>query len=171
MCIRDRLITGERGTGKELVARAIHFHPKAGGPGQPAGRPLVSVNCAALAEGLLESELFGHEKGAFTGASGVGHGRFEQADKGTLFLDEIGNMSLAFQQKVLRVLEYGTFNRVGGSSERRTSARVCGGWRDPDDEGSGRAAVRETRQRRARTAACARIRPDVRRPGARPGPS
>jgi DNA-binding NtrC family response regulator len=115
---RPVLITGERGTGKELVARAIHA--RAG----PPDRPMVSVNCAAFADTLLESELFGHEKGAFTGADGVAQGRFEQASGGTLFLDEVGNMSPAFQQKVLRVLEYGAFRRVGGATERRTTARV-----------------------------------------------
>jgi len=115
---RPLLITGERGTGKELVARAIHF--SAG----PATRPIVSVNCAAFADALLESELFGHEKGAFTGADQPRQGKFEQADGGTLFLDEIGHMSTVFQKKILRVVEYGTFTRVGGTKELRSSARV-----------------------------------------------
>ena len=115
---RPVLITGERGTGKELVARAIHV---AAGR---AGRPLVTVNCAAFADTLLESELFGHEKGSFTGADAVSRGKFETAKSGTLFLDEIGNMSLPFQQKILRVVEYGTFTRVGGSRELATDTRV-----------------------------------------------
>jgi DNA-binding NtrC family response regulator len=115
---RPILIMGERGTGKELVARAIHF--TAG----PATRPIVSVNCAAFNDALLESELFGHEKGAFTGADADREGKFEQADGGTLFLDEIGNMSLVFQRKILRVVEYGTFTRVGGTKESRSTARV-----------------------------------------------
>jgi DNA-binding NtrC family response regulator len=115
---RPLLITGERGTGKELVARAIHF--TAG----PATRPIVSVNCAAFNDALLESELFGHEKGAFTGADEPRQGKFEQADGGTLFLDEIGNMSPVFQKKILRVVEYGTFTRVGGTKELRSSARI-----------------------------------------------
>jgi DNA-binding NtrC family response regulator len=115
---RPLLITGERGTGKELVARAIHF------TGGPPTRPIVSVNCAAFNDALLESELFGHEKGAFTGADVSRQGKFEQADGGTLFLDEIGNMSLVFQKKILRVVEYGTFTRVGGTKELRSSARI-----------------------------------------------
>ena len=115
---RPVLIVGERGTGKELVARAIHL---AAGP---ASRTMVTVNCAAFSDSLLESELFGHEKGAFTGAETARRGKFEQADGGTLFLDEIGNMSLPFQEKVLRVVEYGTLTRVGGTSELRTTARI-----------------------------------------------
>ena len=115
---RPVLITGERGTGKELVARAIH---EAAGSSQ---RPFVAVNCAAFTDTLLESELFGHEKGAFTGADSLVHGKFEQAAGGTLFLDEIGNMSLAFQQKILRVVEYGVFTRVGGRTEVQTDARI-----------------------------------------------
>ena len=115
---RPLLIVGERGTGKELVARAIHF---AAGV---AERPMVTVNCAAFSDALLESELFGHEKGAFTGADAVRRGKFEQADGGTLFLDEIGNMSLPFQEKILRVVEYGHYARVGGTTERTTSARI-----------------------------------------------
>ena len=115
---RPLLILGERGTGKEMVARAIHF--LAG----PDTRPLVTVNCAAFSDALLESELFGHEKGAFTGADQQRPGKFEQASGGTLFLDEIGHMSPAFQQKILRVVEYGVFNRVGGIRELHTDARI-----------------------------------------------
>ncbi len=115
---RPVLILGERGTGKEQVARAIHFSSPV------AEQPLVTVNCAAVSDTLLESELFGHEKGAFTGADRRQPGKFEQADGGTLFLDEIGHMSLAFQQKILRVVEYGTFSRVGGTEELSTTARI-----------------------------------------------
>jgi len=111
-------VVGERGTGKELVARAIHA---ASGRGD---RPFVAVNCAAFPETLLESELFGHEKGAFTGADQRQQGKFEQATGGTLFLDEIGNMPLGFQQKILRVIEYGSFTRLGGTRELRSTARI-----------------------------------------------
>ncbi|MBN2296078.1 MAG: sigma-54-dependent Fis family transcriptional regulator [Pirellulales bacterium] len=115
---RPVLIIGERGTGKELVARAIHFASGA------SKRPIVTVNCAAFSDTLLESELFGHERGAFTGADATQYGKFEQADGGTLFLDEIGHMSLPFQEKILRVVEYGTFSRVGGTTELKTDARI-----------------------------------------------
>ena len=115
---RPVLIVGERGVGKELVARAIHL---AAGP---AARPMVTVNCAAYNDALLESELFGHERGAFTGAESLRRGKFEQADGGALLLDEIGNMSPAFQEKILRVVEYGTFSRVGGTEELHTTARI-----------------------------------------------
>ena len=115
---RPLLIIGERGTGKELVARAIHLASGA------ASRPMVTVNCAAFSDSLLESELFGHEKGAFTGADAARQGRFEQADGGTLFLDEVANMTPAFQEKILRVAEYGTFTRVGGTEELKSTARI-----------------------------------------------
>ena len=115
---RPVLIVGERGTGKELVARAIHA-----GAGR-SDRPFVAVNCSAFPETLLESELFGHERGAFTGADRLVAGRFEQAGGGTLFLDEISRMPLPFQQKILRVVEYGTFMRIGGSHEIRSHARI-----------------------------------------------
>jgi DNA-binding NtrC family response regulator len=112
------LITGETGTGKELVARAIH---KASSRAQ---KPLVSVNCAAFPDSLLESELFGHEKGAFTGADRLRHGLFETAHEGTLFLDEAGEMSPAAQAKLLRVLAEGKITRVGSSTARDVDVRV-----------------------------------------------
>jgi transcriptional regulator with GAF, ATPase, and Fis domain len=115
---RPVLIVGERGTGKELVARAIHF------TSDRAAEPMVTVNCAAFSDALMESELFGHEKGAFTGADALRRGKFEQADGGTLMLDEIGHMSMPFQQKILRVVEYGTFTRVGGTGELKTDVRI-----------------------------------------------
>lgn len=112
------LIRGETGTGKELIANAIHYNsPRARGP-------FVKLNCAALPENLLESELFGHEKGAFTGAISQRQGRFEQADKGTLFLDEIGEVSPGFQAKLLRVLQEGELERVGGSRSIKVNVRV-----------------------------------------------
>ena len=112
------LIGGETGTGKELVARAIHACD--------SGRtgPLVTVNCAALSDALLESELFGHEKGAFTGADAQRKGRFERADGGTLFLDEVGDVSPAMQAKLLRALQSGEFERVGGSETIRVDVRL-----------------------------------------------
>jgi DNA-binding NtrC family response regulator len=111
-------VTGETGTGKELVARHLHE----GGPRR--GRPFVALNCAALVEGLLESELFGHEKGAFTGAHERHEGRIAQAGEGTLFLDEIGDLSPALQAKLLRVLSEGVFTRVGGTETLRMRCRV-----------------------------------------------
>src|SRR5262245_31725134 len=112
------LITGDSGTGKELVARAIYQH------GPRARAPFLALNCAALPENLLESELFGHEKGAFTGADRKRIGKFEQVSGGTLFLDEIGDMPLALQAKVLRVLQEQSFERLGGTETIRTDVRL-----------------------------------------------
>jgi DNA-binding NtrC family response regulator len=114
---RPVLVLGERGVGKELVARAIHEASEREGP-------LVIVNCAAVPKNLLEAELFGHERGAFTGAERRTEGKFEAARGGTLFLDEIGHMELGFQTKILRAVEYGTFLRVGGAKEVRSDARI-----------------------------------------------
>ena len=112
------LITGESGTGKELVANALHQNS------QRRDFPFIKLNCAALHENLLESELFGHEAGAFTGAASRRKGRFELAHKGTLFLDEIGDMSLPTQAKILRVLQEGEFERLGGSETIKTDVRL-----------------------------------------------
>ncbi len=112
------LVTGESGSGKELVARALHKHsPRASGP-------FVAINTAAIPKELLESELFGHERGAFTGAQGQRRGRFEQADGGTLFLDEIGDMPFELQTRLLRVLSDGSFYRVGGHTALKSNVRV-----------------------------------------------
>jgi DNA-binding NtrC family response regulator len=112
------LIRGETGTGKEVIARAIHEHS------EYVGQPFIAVNCTALTDTLLESELFGHVKGAFTGATGPRKGYFELAGKGTIFLDEIGDTSPEFQTKLLRVLQERRFYPVGGESPRSTEARV-----------------------------------------------
>ena len=113
------LIHGESGVGKEVLARHIHSHS------QVATGPFVKVNCAALPEELLESELFGHERGAFTGATRSRPGKFELANDGTILLDEISEMKLALQAKLLHVLQDGTFTRIGGTRELRSNARVC----------------------------------------------
>ncbi|HKM57240.1 MAG TPA: sigma-54 dependent transcriptional regulator [Chthoniobacterales bacterium] len=112
------MITGESGSGKELVARAIHHYSSR------SAQPFIAINCAAIPENLLESELFGHEKGAFTGAAAQRIGRFEQSNGGTLFLDEIGDMPLGVQSKILRVLQEGEFSRVGGNSTVKTDVRI-----------------------------------------------
>jgi nitrogen regulation protein NR(I) len=112
------LITGESGTGKELVARAIYQN------GTRLNKPFIAINCAAIPENLLESELFGHEKGAFTGALAQRIGKFEQCDGGTLFLDEIGDMPLTTQTKILRVLQEGEISRVGSNQSLKTDVRI-----------------------------------------------
>ncbi|GMR07907.1 MAG: two-component system response regulator NtrC [Gammaproteobacteria bacterium] len=112
------LINGESGTGKELVAHALHRHSPR------ANKPFIALNTAAIPKDLLESELFGHEKGAFTGANSLRHGRFEQADGGTLFLDEIGDMPAELQTRLLRVLAEGEFYRVGGHTPIKVDARI-----------------------------------------------
>ena len=123
------LVTGESGTGKELIARAVHFQSGR------AAQPFIKVNCSALAEGVLESELFGHEKGSFTGAVKRKLGRFELADKGTIFLDEIGDISPVIQLKLLRVLQEREFERVGGNQTIRVDVRfVCATNRNLLDE-------------------------------------
>ncbi len=117
---RPVLIVGERGTGKELAARRVHFLSRRW------QEPLVELNCAALSETLIESELFGHEAGAFTGANRQRRGRFEMAHGGTLFLDELGNIPLPVQEKILRVVEYGRFERVGGTEQISVDVRIVG---------------------------------------------
>ena len=117
---RPVLVIGERGTGKELIAARIHYlSPR-------WDRPFVKLNCAALAESLLETELFGHEAGSFTGATRRRLGRFELANEGSLFLDELANTSERVQEKILRVIEYGELERVGGSDTIRTDVRIIG---------------------------------------------
>ena len=112
------LIRGESGTGKEVIANAIHFNSPC------AGGPFIKLNCAALPDTLLESELFGHEKGAFSGALALRKGRFELANNGTIFLDEIGEISLSFQAKLLRILQEGEFDRVGGTQTLKVRVRI-----------------------------------------------
>lgn len=114
------LVIGERGTGKELIASRLHFLS------ERWEGPLVKLNCAALIEGVLESELFGHEAGAFTGAASRHTGRFERADGGTLILDELGTVPPRMQEKILRAIEYGEFERVGGTETLRVDVRVVG---------------------------------------------
>jgi psp operon transcriptional activator len=114
------LVVGERGTGKELIASRLHFLS------ERWERPLVKVNCAALTESILESELFGHEAGAFTGAVKAHVGHFERADGGTLILDELATISLRMQEKILRTIEYGEIQRVGGNETLRVDVRIVG---------------------------------------------
>ena len=117
---RPILLVGERGTGKEVLAERLHYL---------SGRweqPFLKLNCAALPEGLLEAELFGHEAGAFTGSTGKRKGRFELADGGTLFLDELANTPMAVQEKILRVIEYGEFERIGSAVTHRVDVRLVG---------------------------------------------
>ncbi|MCC8180245.1 MAG: sigma-54 dependent transcriptional regulator [Planctomycetes bacterium] len=123
------VILGESGTGKELLARRLHEKS------QRRHGPYVCVNCAALPEALLESELFGHEKGAFTGAAAARRGRFEMADQGTLFLDEIGDMPLSIQAKILRAIEQGVFERVGGEGSIRSDLRFVAATNKNLEEG------------------------------------
>ena len=121
---RPVLVIGERGTGKELIAARIHFLSKRW------DSPFIKMNCAALAESLLETELFGHEAGSFTGAGKRRLGRFELANNGSLFLDELSSTSSGVQEKILRVIEYGEFERVGGSESIRTDVRIIGATND-----------------------------------------
>ncbi|SER73480.1 phage shock protein operon transcriptional activator [Sphingobium sp. YR768] len=115
---RPVLVIGERGTGKELIAERLHhLSPR-------WGEPLITMNCAALPETLIEAELFGHEQGAFTGATKARPGRFEEADGGTLFLDELGTLSMAAQERLLRVVEYGEVTRIGASRPQRVDVRI-----------------------------------------------
>ncbi|RVQ64876.1 phage shock protein operon transcriptional activator [Croceicoccus ponticola] len=115
---RPVLVIGERGTGKELIAERLHRLS------DRWGEPLIVMNCAALPETLIEAELFGHEAGAFTGATKVREGRFEEADGGTLFLDELGSLSMAAQERLLRAVEYGEVTRIGSSRPRRVDVRI-----------------------------------------------
>jgi two-component system nitrogen regulation response regulator GlnG len=131
------LITGESGTGKELVARALHRHSAR------AARPFVAINTAAMPKDLLESELFGHERGAFTGAQQQRRGRFEQAEGGTLFLDEIGDMPAELQTRLLRVLSDGTFYRVGGHVQLKANVRVIAATHQDLDQRVREGAFRE----------------------------
>jgi len=117
---RPVLVVGERGTGKELIAERLHYLSSRW------DQPLVKLNCAAISSALLESELFGHEAGAFTDASRRRIGRFEQAGEGTLFLDELATTSQAVQEKILRIIEYGEFERLGSSNTQSVDVRVVG---------------------------------------------
>ncbi len=131
------LITGESGTGKELVARAIYHHSRR------AAQTFLTINCAALPESLLESELFGHEKGAFTGAATQRIGKFEQCNGGTIFLDEIGDMTLATQTRMLRVLQNGSFQRVGGNQSIQVDVRVIAATNKPLEQAIAKGEFRE----------------------------
>ena len=117
---RPILVIGERGTGKELIAQRLHYLSKRW------NQPLISLNCSTFSEGLIDSDLFGHESGSFTGSKGRHQGRFERAEGGTLFLDELATMPLAVQEKLLRVIEYGQYERVGGQKSLSANVRlVC----------------------------------------------
>src|SRR5438445_5201346 len=131
------LITGESGTGKELVARAIYHHS------HRSEQPFLAVNCAAIPEQLLESELFGHERGAFTGATMQRIGKFEQCNRGTIFLDEIGDMTPTTQTKILRVLQSGTFERVGGNQPIQVDVRIIAATNRPLEQAVARRQFRE----------------------------
>ena len=131
------LITGESGTGKELIARAIYGHS------QRSEKPFIAINCAAIPENLLESELFGHEKGAFTGAASQRIGKFEQCNGGTLFLDEIGDMTSPTQTKILRVLQNGTFERVGGNQVVKVDVRIIAATNKPLEQAVAEKQFRE----------------------------
>jgi len=131
------LIRGESGTGKELIAHAIHYNSPR------AQKPFIKVNCAALPDSLIESELFGYEKGAFTGANALKKGRFELAEGGTLFLDEIGDIPLATQVKLLRVLQEKEFERLGGTSTIRTNVRLITGTNKDLEKAMGEEKFRE----------------------------
>ena len=131
------LITGESGTGKELVARAIYHHSNRN------QHPFLAVNCAAIPEQLLESELFGHERGSFTGATMQRIGKFEQCNRGTIFLDEIGDMTPATQTKILRVLQSGTFERVGGNQPIKVDVRVIAATNRPLEQAVAKRQFRE----------------------------
>jgi two-component system nitrogen regulation response regulator GlnG len=135
------LITGESGSGKELVARALHKHSPRGDLGNKG--PFVAINTAAIPKDLLESELFGHERGAFTGAQTMRRGRFEQADGGTLFLDEIGDMPFDLQTRLLRVLSDGQFYRVGGHQPLKANVRVIAATHQNLEERVRQGAFRE----------------------------
>ena len=121
---RPVLVIGERGTGKELIAARIHYLSTRW------DKPFVKLNCAALTESLLESELFGHEAGSFTGANKRRAGRFELAHQGSLFLDELASTSSRVQEKILRVIEYGEFERVGGTETLTTDVRLIGATKE-----------------------------------------
>lgn len=131
------LITGESGTGKELIARALHTH------GARADGPFIALNTAAIPRDLLEAELFGHERGAFTGANQLRRGRFEEADGGTLFLDEIGDMPFELQTRLLRVLAEGSFYRVGGSQSVRVDVRILAATHQPLEQRVAQGQFRE----------------------------
>jgi two-component system nitrogen regulation response regulator GlnG len=131
------LITGESGTGKELVARAIYHHSNR------SQQAFLAVNCAAIPEQLLESELFGHERGSFTGATVQRIGKFEQCNRGTLFLDEIGDMTPATQTKILRVLQSGTFERVGGNQPLQVDVRIIAATNKPHEQAGAARQFRE----------------------------